>query len=220
MTEILLIEDDQEIIDILTTYLARYDMHVTGYTNPLQALDALKIDTYDLTILDLSLPDMDGLDVCKILTTQFNLPVVISSARSDVSDRVLGLELGADDYLPKPYEPRELVARIQSVLRRHKGAQQPPSVFHVDEARMIITQNNTPLQFTRAEFEVFSLFLAQPNHVLSREFIANNVDAISWESSDKSIDVIIGRIRQKIGDSDKPAKHIITVRGVGYKYVD
>jgi two-component system OmpR family response regulator len=137
-----------------------------------------------------------------------------------VSDRVLGLELGADDYLPKPYEPRELVARIQSVLRRHKGAQQPPSVFHVDEARMIITQNNTPLQFTRAEFEVFSLFLAQPNHVLSREFIANNVDAISWESSDKSIDVIIGRIRQKIGDSDKPAKHIITVRGVGYKYVD
>ncbi len=220
MIEVLVIEDDEEIIDILSSYLPKYGMKVIGYTNPLSALESLKLDNYDIIVLDLSLPDMDGIEVCKIISQKYNIPIIISTARSDISDRVVGLEVGADDYLPKPYDIRELVARIQSLLRRVKGLKATSeSIFTINEENMSISKESIPLELTLAEYEVLKLFLEKRQMVLSREYIANNVNAISWDSTDKSIDVIISRIRHKIQDNTKQPKYIKSIRGAGYKYI-
>ncbi len=216
MVKILMVEDDLEIAELLSRFLARYNMDVNSIPTPSNALNALKIDHYDLIILDLSLPEIDGLELCKMIRKSYDTPIIISTARGDLSDKVMGLELGADDYLPKPYEPRELVARIQTVLRRYKTVEsaQKESDFRIDEQRMQITQKGKLLELTLAEYEILRLFMQKSGIVVSRDFIANNVDAIGWESSDRSIDVIISRIRQKIGN-DK----IKTIRGVGYKFI-
>jgi two-component system OmpR family response regulator len=211
-----MIEDDLEITELLSRFLAQYNMHVNGIQTPSSALNALKIDHYDLIILDLSLPEIDGLELCKIIRKSYDTPIIISTARGDLSDKVMGLELGADDYLPKPYEPRELVARIQTVLRRYKTVESihKDGDFSIDEDKMQIKKDDEILELTLAEYEILSLFIKKIGIVISRDFIANNVDAIGWESSDRSIDVIVSRIRQKIGSD-----YIKTIRGVGYKFV-
>jgi two-component system OmpR family response regulator len=211
-----MIEDDLEITELLSRFLAKYNMHVNGIQTPSSALNALKIDHYDLIILDLSLPEIDGLELCKIIRKSYDTPIIISTARGDLSDKVMGLELGADDYLPKPYEPRELVARIQTVLRRYKTVESihKDGDFSIDEDKMQIKKDDEILELTLAEYEILSLFIKKIGIVISRDFIANNVDAIGWESSDRSIDVIVSRIRQKIGSD-----YIKTIRGVGYKFV-
>jgi two-component system OmpR family response regulator len=211
-----MIEDDLEITELLSRFLAKYNMHVNGIQTPSSALNALKIDHYDLIILDLSLPEIDGLELCKIIRKSYDTPIIISTARGDLSDKVMGLELGADDYLPKPYEPRELVARIQTVLRRYKTVESihKDGDFSTDEDKMQIKKDDEILELTLAEYEILSLFIKKIGIVISRDFIANNVDAIGWESSDRSIDVIVSRIRQKIGSD-----YIKTIRGVGYKFV-
>jgi two-component system OmpR family response regulator len=211
-----MIEDDLEITELLSRFLAQYNMHINGMQTPSSALNALKIDHYDLIILDLSLPEIDGLELCKIIRKSYDTPIIISTARGDLSDKVMGLELGADDYLPKPYEPRELVARIQTVLRRYKTVESihKDGDFSIDEDKMQIKKDDEILELTLAEYEILSLFIKKIGIVISRDFIANNVDAIGWESSDRSIDVIVSRIRQKIGSD-----YIKTIRGVGYKFV-
>lgn len=218
MTKILLIEDDIEITGLLTQYLERYDMEVIGYNHPQAALNSLSIESYDLVLLDLTLPDMDGLDVCKKLREKSSIPIIISSARSDLSDKVIALELGADDYLPKPYEPRELVARIQSLLRRTQGQVLTSSdqLFRVDETG--IYKDGELLILTRAEFELLSLLIKHRQKIITRDFIANNVESIGWESSERSIDVLISRIRQKIESDPKHPTLIRSIRGMGYQF--
>ena len=219
MVEILMIEDDEEITLLLKQFLSSYGMNVTGFAKPSSALNSLEIDKYDLIILDLSLPEMDGLDVCKIIREKYNTPIIISTARGDLSDKVMGLELGADDYLPKPYEPRELVARIKSVLRRYANVTNSNSEFSINQEKMQISKSNEVLNLTQAEYEILKLFIQKREMVVSREFIANNVEAINWDSSDRSIDVIVSRIRQKLGDDSKNPKYIKSIRGVGYKFL-
>lgn len=218
MTKILLIEDDIEITALLSQYLGRYEMEVIGYTHPKSALNSLSIESYDLVLLDLTLPDMDGLEVCKQLREKSDIPIIISSARSDLTDKVIALELGADDYLPKPYEPRELVARIQSLLRRAQGKMHLLSdeLFRVDETG--IYKEGELLTLTRAEFELLSLLIKHRRQVITRDFIANNVESIGWESSERSIDVLISRIRQKIETDPKHPLLIRSIRGMGYQF--
>ena len=220
---ILMIEDDSEIAELLQKYLKRFDMFLENYEEPYDALDVLEQKTFDIVILDLTLPDIDGLELCKIISEKHHLPIIISSARSDVKDKVIGLEMGADDYLSKPYNPRELVARINSVLRRfklkNKLSSDSDSEFDIDESKMEIIKNGKALPLTVAEYEILRLFINNRGRIVSREFILNNTQSLSVDSIDRSIDVIISRIRKKIGDDSRKPSYIKTVKGAGYKFL-
>lgn len=222
MSQILMVEDDLEITSLLELYLSRYDIKVFSVSLPSVALEKLSIEKYDLVLLDLGLPEMDGLTLCRIIKERYpNLPIIISTARIDVSDKVVAFDAGADDYIAKPYEPRELVARIQAIIKRYTqfSIPQTKDIFSIDKIKMHISKEGINLDLTLAEYEIFSLFLEKKHQVVSREFIVNSINAVRWESSDRSIDVIVGRIRQKIGDDSKNPLYIKSIRGVGYKYI-
>ncbi len=223
MLEILMIEDDVELAEVLSDYLKQHDINVTNYDEPYTGMSALATKHYDLLLLDLTLPNLDGLEVCKKVAKQKNIPIIISSARSDVNDKVKALDNGADDYIPKPYDPKELVARIQSLLRRYsqKLAEEKTAdksiVFRIDKDTREVYFKDKKLDLTRAEYEILTLLISKKGHVFSREAIAIESESINPESSNKSIDVIIGRLRSKIEENPKNPQYIISVRGVGYK---
>lgn len=222
MSRILMVEDDLEISQLLEQYFPRYGLELFSVSLPSVALEKLSIEQYDLVLLDLGLPEMDGLELCKRIKKDYpSLPVVISTARADVSDKVVAFDVGADDYIAKPYEPRELVARIQAIIKRysHFTTTVKEDVFSIDKVKMHITKEGDVLDLTLAEYEILALFLEKKHQVVSREYIVNSINAIKWESSDRSIDVIVGRIRAKIGDDTKNPKFIKSIRGVGYKYI-
>lgn len=212
-----MIEDDFELAEVLSEYLEDLGMSIETEEDPFKALSRLKLESFDLVILDLTLPGMDGLEVCAEVRAKQNVPIIISSARSDIKDKVTALELGADDYLPKPYDPRELEARIHSVLRRYENVEvdgQPePSDFSLDTESMEIRYKNNLLDLTNAEYGILAFMIKKQGFVISREDLIHNVSAINEESSNKSIDVMVGRIRNKIGDKAL----IESIRGIGYK---
>ena len=228
MTNILMIEDDLELAEILTEYLEQFDIQVTTAEDPFIGLSTLSVQDFDLIILDLTLPGIDGLDVCKEIRKKYSTPIIISSARHDITDKVTALDNGADDYLPKPYNPMELQARIKSLLRRN---QQPSSSNHkvetievpldliVNENAMTIKFHGNELSLTGAEYGILSYLIKKDGGVVSREELIYNVDAISEDTSNKSIDVIIGRIRHKLNENSKEPKYIQSVRGIGYKFL-
>ncbi|MDU7693412.1 MAG: response regulator transcription factor [Helicobacter sp.] len=222
MINILMIEDDLELAEILNDYLSAHDIKVTNYDEPYTGMSAIATQNFDLLLLDLTLPNLDGLEVCKQVARQKNIPIIISSARSDTDDKVKALENGADDYLPKPYDPKELLARIHSLLRRYnkKGAKEQSvsqSIFRIDKESREVYFKERKVDLTRAEYEILTLLISKKGHVFSREAIAIESESINPESSNKSIDVIIGRLRSKIEQDPKKPKYIISVRGVGYK---
>ncbi len=221
MTKILMIEDDEELADILGEFLKKNGISVQNYTDPILGIKALENGNFDLMLLDLTLPNMDGLEVCKQISADKNIPIIISSARSDTQDKITALELGADDYLPKPYDPKELLARINSVLRRYSiiptQSDFSNSVFLVDKDGMNVYFKEQKLELTRAEFEILTLLLSKPNFIFSREVIAESCKSIKKTDDSKSIDVIIGRLRNKICENSKQPKYILSARGKGYK---
>ena len=168
---------------------------------------------------------MDGLDICKAIVKDFDIPIIISSARSDITDKVTALKMGADDYLPKPYDPRELEVRIKTILRRfnHSNNQEDESknkIFVLDEEKREITKNGKYIKLTAAEFEVLSLLIKREGFVISREDIFENSDILNQDyESSGSLAVIINRIRHKIEDNPKEAQYLHTIRGMGYKFI-
>ncbi|WP_367971752.1 acid response regulator transcription factor ArsR, partial [Helicobacter acinonychis] len=214
MIEVLMIEDDIELAEFLSEFLSQHGIHVTNYDEPYTGISAANTQHYDLLLLDLTLPNLDGLEVCRRISKQRHIPIIISSARSDVEDKIKALDYGADDYLPKPYDPKELLARIQSLLRRsHKKEEvSEPSethVFRVDKDSREVYMHEKKLDLTRAEYEILSLLISKKGYVFSRESIAIESESINPESSNKSIDVIIGRLRSKIEKNPKQPEHII-----------
>ena len=212
--KILMIEDDPEFAELLTEYLAQFDMEVTNYEDPFLGVSA-GVSNYDLLLLDLTLPGMDGLEVCEEVVRKYDIPVIISSARSDINDKVESLRLGADDYLPKPYDPKELYARILSLLRRYNKTStynEPRSEYEIHGDT--IYYKGEALQLTPAEFDILSQLIRKQGITLSREQLINESNVMS-DSSQKSLDVIISKIRSKLNNS----KAIQAVRGIGYKLI-
>jgi two-component system OmpR family response regulator len=194
-------------------------MEVIEAEDPYIGLSLLTQHQFDLMILDLTLPGMDGLEMIPKIREQSNIPIIISSARDDITDKVIGLERGADDYMPKPYDPRELVTRIKTILRRttaedHKADE--VELFRVDKNSRTILFKNKLLDLTAAEYDILAMLIAHKNGSVSREQLLYESEHIDDESSIKNIDVMISRIRHKIALIDKEHSYIKPVRGVGY----
>ncbi len=221
MHNVLLIEDDLDMQTLICDYLKNYDLHVESFVKPLEALSHLEKnrDRYAVVVLDLMLPQMDGFDVCKKIRQISAIPIIISSARSEIGDKILGFDLGADDYLAKPYEPRELVLRINAILRRGTDKHKIVGSFEINEDRHEIKIDGLLLDLTKIEYDILNLFLQNIGKVLSREFISNAVSGIEYNSKDRTIDMHISNIRQKLGDDPKDSQYIKSVWGIGYKFI-
>ncbi len=224
MMNILMIEDDTEFATLLSEYLAQFNIKITNYEDPTPVM-GLKMSDYDCLILDLTLPGIDGLEVCREIRTKSDIPIIISSARGDLSDKVVGLQIGADDYLPKPYDPKEMYARIMSLIRRTKRSLKSESddivtdsAFKVNDKRHEISHEGYVLTLTPAEYEILDYLIHQHGFAISREQLVRHCKNLKDKNS-KSLDVIIGRLRGKIGDNPKAPKHILSVRGIGYKLI-
>ncbi len=221
MVNVLMIEDDIELAQLLKSRLYKDEIEVTIAATPLEGLSLFQTKVFDLLVLDLSLPQMDGMEICRLIRQESPIPIIISSARSDIRDKMMGYSRGADDFLPKPYDPQELIFRIDAIMRRlHPTMNKKLSPFEVDEERHEITREGSPLRLTQAEYDIVSYMIQKDRFAISREELLMNIGSIKYESSLKSIDVIMGRIRQKIGDDPKNPRFIVSVRGVGYKFVN
>ncbi len=220
----MIIEDDPELALILTNYLTKYDMEVIGAEDPYIGLSLLTQHDFDLIILDLTLPGMDGLEVIPKIREISNIPIIISSARDDITDKVIGMERGADDYMPKPYDPRELVTRIKTILRRthsiEEKIEQKEELFVADLKSHSITFKGIFLELTAAEYDILGMLIQHKNGSVSREQLLYESEHIDDDSSIKNIDVIISRIRQKIAKIDSEHVYIKPIRGVGYLLTD
>ena len=219
---ILLVEDDPRLADMLLEYLGQAGFNVTHAALGVAALEKIDAAAYDAVILDLMLPDMDGLDVCRKLRARHDTPVLMLTARGDAVDRIVGLELGADDYLPKPFEPRELVARLRAIMRRRaRGATDETSHFgrlELDTAAREARLDGALCELTGYQFDLLVALSKNPGRVLSREVLMDLVKGEEFESFDRSIDVHISRIRAVIEDNPKKPRRIITVRTAGYVF--
>ena len=221
-----MIEDDTELAEILIDYLDQYNIKVTNYDTPELGISALRLKKYDLIILDLSLPNIDGIEVCRMIREQHTTPIIISSARSNIGDKVACFSYGADDFMPKPYDTQELILRIKSILKRcnfqiiNKKQLAKESIFTHNEDKMEIRKEDNLLELTNAEYHILAYLIKKAGFVISREEILTNVESIKYESTYKSIDVLIGRVRSKIELNSRKPRYIQSIRGVGYKLVN
>ncbi|HTC38992.1 MAG TPA: response regulator transcription factor [Steroidobacteraceae bacterium] len=220
---ILLVEDDPRLADMLHEYLGQAGFGVTVAPLGATALEKLSSAEYDAVVLDLMLPDMDGLNVCRELRAKYDTPVLMLTARGDAVDRIVGLELGADDYLPKPFEPRELVARLRAIMRRRvRGTTGDNSWrfgrLELDIGARAVRLDGKPCELTGYQFDLLVALAKNAGRVLSREVLMDLVKGEEFESFDRSIDVHISRIRAAIEDNPKKPRRIITVRAAGYVF--
>ena len=220
---ILIIDDDRKLNHLLRDYLSKFGFKVSAATHPDEGLQILKRELPDLIILDLMLPDMDGFEVCKRIRKEYSVPIIMLTARGEVTDRVVGLELGADDYLPKPFEPRELVARIQAVLRR---VQRTGSDYRRRFGRLIIDFHRQQAWFdeiridlTTNEFAALDLLIRHAGKVMDRDEILQALRGIDSDSFNRAVDVTISRLRRKLKDDPKNPEFIKTVWGAGYVFI-
>ena len=220
MRKLLIIDDDEGLIGPLRQYFARFDLSLDSEIHPLEGIEKLKQQQYDLLILDVMLPGIDGFEACRRIRQFSDLPIIMLTARGEVMDRVVGLEIGADDYLPKPFEPRELVARIQNLFKR-SASHHAERVYRfgdmiLDLDKKQLSRGNNEVAVTSAEFGLLSLLLQNQDRVLSRDEIMQAMRGIDADIYSRAIDVLVSRLRQKLA---KP-ELIRTVRGQGYQFVN
>jgi OmpR family response regulator RpaB len=221
MHRILLIDDDAQLGPPLAQYFQRFDLALVHALRPSEGLGLLRQQPFDAAILDVMLPEMDGFELCRTIRKESDIPIVMLTARGDVMDRVVGLELGADDYLPKPFEPRELVARIQTLLRRRTAAVQTtaraPSELGfegllIDPVRRTVLRQGEPVELTGTEFELLLLLAREPGRVHSRDDILNHLRGHEAELLTRAVDIVVSRLRKKLD----PLDCIKTLRNAGY----
>jgi two-component system, OmpR family, response regulator len=223
MHRILLIDDDEHLAAPLAAYLKRFDFELASALRPSAGLARLRAEAFDAAILDVMLPEMDGFELCRTIRKESDIPIIMLTARGEVMDRVVGLELGADDYLPKPFEPRELAARLQTVLRRRQRAPVTPAnaahrlVFdglEIDLERRQVQRHGQMLELTGTEFELLALLACEPQKVFSRDEILNRLRGHDAELYTRAVDILVSRLRKKL----EPLDCIKTLRNAGYAF--
>ncbi len=229
MKKILIIDDDEKLGQLLTQYLERYEMEVHVAHTPSRGFELLKRVKPDLLILDVMLPEKDGFEICREIRAKSSLygqlPIMMLTAHGEVTDRIVGLELGADDYLPKPFEPRELVARIQNILRRagDEGGTpkeiKPVDGLEIDVSRREAKLDGELLELTTMEYELLVLFMQSPNKTFTRDELMNRLRGIDAELFSRAVDTLVSRLRHKLKDTSKTPRFIKTVWGRGYTFV-
>jgi len=224
MTNILLIDDDEKLGSLLEVFFKRFDLSLSVAHEPVAGLEKLASENPDLVILDVMLPGQDGFEVCRTIRKTSSVPIIMLTARGEVTDRIVGLEIGADDYMPKPFEPRELVARIQGVLRRAvtgkpQGQQLEYEGLEVDLERRTAKLDGELLELTTMEYQLLALFAANPGKTYTRDEILNELRGIDAQLFSRSVDILVSRLRQKLGDTSKQARFIKTVWGTGYAFI-
>ena len=217
--KLLIIDDDEKLAEPLQLYLSRFDFTLESKTDPLDAIARLNQEAFDLVILDVMLPQIDGFETCRRIRQFSDIPIIMLTGRGDVMDRVVGLEMGADDYLPKPFEPRELVARIQNILKRSIDSRQANFYqigdLTVDLNRKLVEKDGRTLNITSNELALLTLLIQNQDKVFSRDEIMHELRGIDADIYSRAIDVLISRLRQKL----ERAELIRTVRGSGYQFV-
>jgi len=216
--KILVVDDEPEIVAICRDYLQASGFEVITAADGIQGLALARQQKPDLVVLDLMLPGMDGLDVCRSLRRDGNIPIIMLTARIEEADRLIGLEMGADDYITKPFSPRELVARIRTVLRRASGDTSSDLIrvgeTALDRTRYQVTFPDRSITLTPTEFELLAILMSQPGRIFTRSQLLNAVRGVAFESYERAIDSHIRNLRRKL----EPGDYIVTVHGVGYKF--
>jgi DNA-binding response OmpR family regulator len=222
-THILMVDDDIDLNRLVTEYLAKFGHSLITATTAARGMAELRKEQPDLVILDIMLPDTDGLTLCREIRSEFDVPIIMLTARGEVADRVLGLELGADDYLSKPFEPRELAARIQSVIRRSQAMQNHQKLLSdglsLEKQTRRVSLDGSDIDLTSMEFELLSVLMESQGRVLSRNRLIERLRGIDADVYDRSIDMLVSRLRDKLGDDSHSPRFIKTVRLTGYQFV-
>ena len=224
MSNIFILDDDKELVKLLNEFLAEYKFKITSFYTPSDLFNTLEHSKPDMLLLDIMLPEMDGFQVLRKIRETDDFPVIMLTAKGEVSDKVVGLELGADDYLPKPFEPRELLARIQSILRRVHHTNSMIDILEfdglaIDKLKEEVLLDNEKISLSTSEFEALLLFANNSNEVLDREFLVENLRGITWQTYDRSVDVLVSRLRNKLGETPNKTRFLKTIHGVGYKFI-
>lgn len=220
---LLLIDDDESLNRLLVDYFPRFGHELLTATSVKAGKHILRTSDPDLLILDVMLPDADGLELCRSLRLESDIPIIMLTARADVPDRVLGLQYGADDYIPKPFEPRELVARVENVMRRARAA--PMRILTaagglaLETETRRVTLNEEEVSLTSTEFELLRILMESRGHVLTRESLLRRLRGLDADIFDRSVDMLVSRLRKKLDDDSRSPRFIKTVWRVGYQFV-
>ncbi len=223
--KILVVDDEKKIVNVVRGYLEQAGFNVAVAYDGQQALNAFRHEKPNLVLLDLNLPGLDGLDVARSLRKESSVPIIMLTARVEETDCLIGLELAADDYIVKPFSPREVVARVRAVLRRVEGETAPTEILRAGEITLDLSKHNVTLRgesvdLTPTEFDLLTALLQNPGRAFTRLQLLDRVQGESYEGYGRTIDAHIKNLRQKIGDDPKNPRYILTVFGVGYKFAE